>query len=703
MSAARRAFAAVLAVVVVSVACPKSEAPFVPVVTTIVVSPGNRAFTALTLTQQFSATVQDQRGTAMTGQAVVWGTSNGSVASVSGSGLATAQGVGSANITATIGTVVGQASVTVTQTPSQLFKFDGDGQSGNAGAPLPIPLTARVLDAGGFGVPGVTVNFAASGGGSVGTPSATSNAQGQASTSWTLGTSGAQTVTASSAGVTSVIFSATVLAGAADTIIKQTTDGQSVPAGTAVNPAPAVLVRDQFGNPVSGLTVNFAITQGGGLLTGASATTNASGIATVGSWIVGTAGAQSMTATAVGAGIGANPITFNVTSLAPGAATSIIVFDGNNQTGLQNAPVNIPPAARVRDASNNPVQGASVTFAVTAGGGSVTGGTTTTDLQGIARVGSWTIQSGGNTLQATTPGVGGGANFSATGVASTFNITVRYVTGTNPTAAQSAAFDSAAARWSRVIIGDLADFTGQLVQGGGNPCGRTEIPNTTETIDDVLIFAMLVPIDGVNGILGSAGPCSIRLSNSLTIYGLMRFDTADLTNMESNGTLRDVILHEMGHVLGLGTLWATKGLITGAGTLDPFFTGAQANQKFDDIGGDTYTGGGTVPVENCVGAPPGCGAGTRDGHWREFGYFENELMTGYIDIPAPMSVVTPASFADMGYLVNYSAADAFSLSFPLRALRASAARGVHLGDDIYRTPILVVDNAGRVVRVIQPQ
>jgi hypothetical protein len=207
---------------------------------------------------------------------------------------------------------------------------------------------------------------------------------------------------------------------------------------------------------------------------------------------------------------------------------------------------------------------------------------------------------------------------------------------------------------------------------------------------------MLVPIDGVNGILGSAGPCSIRGSNQLTVYGLMRFDTADLTMMESNGILRDVILHEMGHVLGVGTLWQTKGLLTGAGTADPFFTGAQARAKFDEIGGAPYALGGKVPVEN-TGGP-----GTADGHWRE-SVFQHELMTGFISaLVNPLSTVTAAQFIDLGYQVNLGASDAFTVT--VAALRAAAAgAGIHLHNDIHRTPIQVLDERGRVTRVIPPR
>ncbi|HMG12127.1 MAG TPA: Ig-like domain-containing protein [Gemmatimonadaceae bacterium] len=61
------------------------------------------------------------------------------------------------------------------------------------------------------------------------------------------------------------------------------------PPGTAVLELPSVVVRDENGAPLAGAPVTFAVTSGGGSVTGASATTNASGIATVGSWTIGSA------------------------------------------------------------------------------------------------------------------------------------------------------------------------------------------------------------------------------------------------------------------------------------------------------------------------------------------------------------------------------------------------------------------------------
>jgi hypothetical protein len=208
---------------------------------------------------------------------------------------------------------------------------------------------------------------------------------------------------------------------------------------------------------------------------------------------------------------------------------------------------------------------------------------------------------------------------------------------TGLTAAQQQIFQTAAARWSQAIIGDLPNVT----------------YNGT-VIDDVLINASAVAIDGAGGILGQAGPDRVRSSSQggLPYLGTMQFDSADLASMQANGTLMGVILHEMGHVLGIGTLWSSKGLLSGAGTANPRFTGAQATAAYNAIFGRSDT---SVPVENTG------GSGTRDSHWRE-SVFTSELMTGWASGGLQMSRVTIGSLADIGYVVNMNAADAFTPS-----------------------------------------
>ena len=103
-------------------------------------------------------------------------------------------------------------------------------------------------------------------------------------------------------------------------------------------------------------------------------------------------------------------------------------------------------------------------------------------------------------------------------------------------------------------------------------------------VDDILIFVELVDIDGAGKTLGQAGPCYIRSDDSLPVVEL-KLDQADLQHMEAIGTLDNVVLHEIGHVLGIGTLWPTKNLLVGAGTVDPQFVGTSRIAAYHSMGG----------------------------------------------------------------------------------------------------------------------
>jgi hypothetical protein len=76
-------------------------------------------------------------------------------------------------------------------------------------------------------------------------------------------------------------------------------DNQAAAVGAALSTAPAVVVKDQYGNVVPGTAVTFAVASGNGAITGASATTGADGVARLGGWTLGiAAGAQQVRATA---------------------------------------------------------------------------------------------------------------------------------------------------------------------------------------------------------------------------------------------------------------------------------------------------------------------------------------------------------------------------------------------------------------------
>jgi hypothetical protein len=172
-------------------------------------------------------------------------------------------------------------------------------------------------------------------------------------------------------------------------------------------------VKDQNGSPLTGATVTFAVATGGGLVSTPSVTTDANGVATVGTWTLGqTAGTNTLTVTS-----GSAPaITFTATGSAGPAATLTKVPAGDNQTTRAGFIVDVPPSVIVKDQYGNPVSGAIVNFAATAGGGSVAGASTLSTANGTATVGGWRLGTtpGPNTLSASAVGLTP-VSFTATG------------------------------------------------------------------------------------------------------------------------------------------------------------------------------------------------------------------------------------------------------------------------------------------------
>src|SRR5256886_11646390 len=134
------------------------------------------------------------------------------------------------------------------------------------------------------------------------------------------------------------------------------------------------------GNPVAQVAVTFAVAPGNGTVAGASQTTNASGVATVGGWTLSaTAGPNTLTATS--AGLSGSPVTFTATGTA-GTAATIAANSPTSQTATVGTAVGSPPSVIVKDANGNPVAGVAVTFAVAPGDGTITGGRQTTNAKG---------------------------------------------------------------------------------------------------------------------------------------------------------------------------------------------------------------------------------------------------------------------------------------------------------------------------------
>ena len=279
-----------------------------------------------------------------------------------------------------------------------------------------------------------------------------------------------------------------------------------------------------------------------------------------------------------------------------------------------------------------------------------------------------------------------------------FDIELRYL-GTPPTTAQKNAFRAAADVWESIVTGDLAR---RFIYDSRLACEEDDPSTFGDTVDDLRIDIRLKYNDGPRGTLASAGSC-VRRSGGLPLIGDVSFDTADLGGIGSEG-LRRVAVHEMAHVLGYGTSFQWDDLLVNSAVIyrrdnpeattlpDTHFTGSAAVSAFDEAGGDSYTGGQKVPVENNTAE---YGAGGLDGHWRE-AVFGNELLTATISVDSrisqPLSKVTIASLADLGYSVDYTQADSYSLPSTQSLLRTQSTRDdLHLGDHIRRGPVIVAE------------
>ena len=281
----------------------------------------------------------------------------------------------------------------------------------------------------------------------------------------------------------------------------------------------------------------------------------------------------------------------------------------------------------------------------------------------------------GNTYEADYGYLGAACDGSLTGVRSAaaeatvpgtpeFNIELVYAGGT-PARRVQLAFDSAVTRWERIIAQDIPNH--RLSSNGRDLLERL-YPGTTspQVVDDLIIYVEVVEIDGPGGTLGQAGRLVWRLHSSLPIASFIELDRDDLSRLSTN-ELEALILHELGHTLGFGLgPWIDRNLLKNPSldmnddpivpAPDTHFSGANAIAAFNAAGGSSYTGA-KVPVENESG-----GSASQDSHWRE-SVMQSELMTPRIGeaVTHPLSAITIQSLADIGYTVDVTQADAYTL------------------------------------------
>jgi hypothetical protein len=213
------------------------------------------------------------------------------------------------------GTGFGKVTTTATASPGPAIKivaYGGAKQTGAAGSNLARPIIAQAQDDFFNGVPGVTVNFTANKGAVPNPSSAVTDATGFARTTLRLPTTVSTiTVTGSSAGFKNISYAEYSVAGPAASIAITSGNNQFAPAGTLLPQALTVLVADQYGNPVSGVSVDFDDGRAGGTFSNSNPeVTSGSGTSTQFYTLPPSAATITITATVAGV---ASPAVFTET------------------------------------------------------------------------------------------------------------------------------------------------------------------------------------------------------------------------------------------------------------------------------------------------------------------------------------------------------------------------------------------------------
>ena len=302
---------------------------------------------------------------------------------------------------------------------AQLAKVSGDNQQGLASAQLARPFVVSVLDQNGSPLAGVAVSFSvAAGGGTLSALTDTTDANGRARSTLTLGRElGTNTVEATVEGLQPVLFTATAIVQTPHSLAKVSGDGQEGTAGAQLAAPFVVSVLDQDGSSLAGVDVTFAVTAGGGML---SATPDANPCTVVSSTssITATTDANGQAATrltlgrepgtnAVEATVeGLEPVIFTATAAGQAMPHSLTKVCGDAQEGTAITQLAEPLVVSVVDEEDAAMAGVVVSFAVTAGGGTLSDTTTTTDANGRAATRlTLGIEAGINAVEATVEGL----------------------------------------------------------------------------------------------------------------------------------------------------------------------------------------------------------------------------------------------------------------------------------------------------------
>jgi hypothetical protein len=339
---------------------------------------------------QLRARATDSRGYPVEGLETVWHVDDNSIAGLDSVGLVTGRSAGRTVIGAKIAGVAGRAAVSVVTPASAIVLVAGTNQRALAGRALPQAVVVRATNRRGTAAAGKRVTFRVPDGqGSVDPASATTDADGRARTSWTLGADpGRQTLYASVENVDSalpIIAESDPLA--ANTRVSALAERLSGKAGEELPDSVGIRVTDSTGRVLPDVPVRWTLVDGG-TLDSASSRTDSLGVASA-RWVLAKkTGSQRLRAqVGVASGLGIPPVTLTASALA-GAAASIVATSGDNQKAPAGAELGKAIVLLVADGNGSGVAGTSLTLSPS--GGALSDTLLTTDSLGVART-HWTM------------------------------------------------------------------------------------------------------------------------------------------------------------------------------------------------------------------------------------------------------------------------------------------------------------------------
>jgi hypothetical protein len=277
------------------------------------------------------------------------------------------QAVGANLVRAVVVTMGGQAvefrPLGRADQPASIQLLSGNEQLGRVGEPLADPILVEVSDQFSNPVVGHEVSFAPSGDGGAEPAQALLDADGLASTVWTLGPGMAmgadrQSLTIRAGQIETAAYARADHLQAAELTIHDG-DRQSGVSGTSLARPLRVGVLDPYGNPIDGHLVQFAVTAGQASLDPAGpVASDAQGLAAC-DVTLGALGQVEVTASSGGL----DPVRFQLSSIS-GPPVAIVPVSGADQWGRIGLPLDEPIVFRLEDAAGNPIQGVWVEFSV---------------------------------------------------------------------------------------------------------------------------------------------------------------------------------------------------------------------------------------------------------------------------------------------------------------------------------------------------